>query len=165
MLRADICTQRTVYEMDDNVSNKDRTARIGNKSGREVVAFEEAVGEEAELVAKPVTEGEVEAAAEEVGIDDVVNRDENELEEEVAGFVADDVVNGGSEVSRELPTMIVVPTVSAEVWVSVAGIAMVEVAAARGDEKEPDIPLRVKNDENAVYFVEFTVALVDVKAI
>lgn len=143
-----------VYEMDENTNSKDRTAMTGSESGREVAALEEAAVEEAELIAEPVTEGDVEAAGEEVGIDDVANRDENELEDEsefdenneldkeLAGFVAEDVV-GGREVST-LPTTMVVPIVFAEVCVSEVGIETVDVAEARGEENEPDIPLRLR---------------------
>jgi len=145
--------------MYDNVSDKDRTAKIGSGSDREVAALEEAAGDDAELGAEPVMDGDAETAGEEVGIDDVVNRDENELDEVLAGFVADDVGNAGGEVSRLLPTTMVVPIVFEEVWVNEAGMEMVEVAEARGEENEPDIPLRVKNGENAIYFVPFTVAL------
>lgn len=133
-----------VYEMDDDtIIHKDRTARVGSKSsGREASAFE------VELF---VAEGEEEDT------DDVVNRDENELvedagaegegdevgtDEDAVDFAEDSVGKGGSDVSTE-PKVMVVAISFEEVWATVVGMAIVAVAEARGEENEPDIPLRL----------------------
>jgi len=129
-------------------AHKDRTARAGKESGRDAPALEGAP-----VAVPPLfgTEGDVEAAGEEEGTEEVVNRDV-ELDEEAKGFDEDEVVgwegNGGREVST-LPTVIVVG-IMLPVRVRDLGMEKVAVADTRGEEKEPDIPLRVKNGENAV---------------
>ena len=129
-----------VYERGDNASaHKERKARTGSETGFNGgdAAFEVGV-EEAEL---SVPDSALEA---EVGIEAVENWDTSELEEEEEdlGCVADNEGNEGRDVFT-LPTVMVVPLGVAEVWEKVVGMGMVEVAAARGEENEPDIPLRL----------------------
>lgn len=86
-----------------------------------------------------MTDGEA-AAGEDEGKDEVVNCEDIEVDEEDLAFdeVVDSVGNGGSEVST-LPTVIVTGIMVPE-RVSEAGMGMVAVAEARGEENEPDIP-------------------------
>jgi hypothetical protein len=131
-----------VYGRGDNASaHKKRKARTDSETelnGRDA-AFEVGV-EEAELC---VPDGALEA---EVGIEAVENWDTSELEEEEEeedlGCAVDNEGNGGRD-GFTLPTVMVVPLGVAEVWEKVVGMGMVEVAAARGEENEPDIPLRL----------------------
>jgi len=132
-----------VYEMELNTrAHKDRPARSG-REGRQATALEGEPVVEAELV---VIEGDAEAAG---GADEVVNGEDTELDEDVVSLdeVVEGVGIGGSDVST-LPTVIVVG-IMLPLWKIEEGMEKVVVAEARGEEKSPDIPLRVKKGENA----------------
>lgn len=142
--------------METKTGNRDRTASAGSERlAAPLVAT-------ADVASAPcVTDGE----SDDAGRDAVVNCDENELaaaeaeadaDREDALRVVENVGRGGGEVATEPMVMVVPAPLVLVLRVSALGTGMVEVARARGDANEPDMPLRLKNGENARYCVPFT---------
>jgi len=163
-------------------AHKDRTARIGRESGWDCNAPEgeepaegDADCEEDRGRVETVNREDVEDAVEvDAGVEaDVVDVDAGVRDDESVCDLDDEGADdGGADgggvdcvaVDMGLPTVIVtfdkLPVRERE-----AGTEKVSVAEARGEENEPDIPVRVKKGENAAYWDPFTFSFVEMKAI